>query len=281
MSQPRLDGPVSINFHLWPRCNMHCHFCYAGFPEARRALPSADAARLIGLLARAGAEKITFVGGEPTLHPALLPLVQVAAAEGLTTCVVTNGAALAPLLVGAGDALRWVGLSVDSADEHTQRSLGRGRGDHLARMTALADQCHARGVRLKLNTVVTALTWQEDMRDLVRRLAPERWKVFQVLRIDGENDGKVEPLLITAAQFQAFVDRHRALDAEGLGPIAEDNDAMLGSYVMINPEGCFFSNEHGRYVVSEPILRVGVAAALAQVSWRSDKFLARGGVYDW
>ena len=273
--------PVSVNFHLWPKCNLKCTFCYAGFPEARKAMPTADAKRVIDLLADAGTEKITFVGGEPTLHPHLPELVRHAAGLGLTTCIVTNGARLLQVLDAAPGAVHWVGLSVDSGSEQVQAQLGRGKGDHVSKSIALADEIRRRGIRLKLNTVVTALNCDEDMSELVRRVQPERWKAFQVLRVEGENDGRVEPLLITAEQYAGFVTRHDHLKAEGLGLVPEDNDAMRGSYVMINPAGRFFGNETGRYVVSEPILDVGVVKALAQVNWRSDKFVARGGLYQW
>ncbi|MFZ4580536.1 MAG: viperin family antiviral radical SAM protein [Myxococcota bacterium] len=277
-TQPK---PVSVNFHLWPKCNLKCRFCYAGFPAARRALPTDDARRVIDLLAGAGTEKLTFVGGEPTLHPDLTELVRHAAGLGLTTCIVTNGAKLSRVLEEAGDAVRWVGLSVDSGSEAVQAALGRGDGTHVGRSIALADEIRARGVHLKLNTVVTALNWQEDMSPLVRRMRPERWKAFQVLRVEGENNGRVEPLLITPDQYQAFVARNAHLAAEGLPLVPEDNDAMRGSYVMVDPQGRFFNNEFGRYTVSQPILTVGVEAALAQVGWRADKFEARGGRYNW
>lgn len=112
---------------------------------------------------------------------------------------------------------------------------------HAARVRVL-------GIGLKLNTVVTALNWQEDMHALLRDLRPARWKVFQVLAIAGQNDGAVEPLLITGEQFAAFVDRHLDLEAEGLGPVAEDNDAMTDSYAMIDPLERFYGNHGGRYV---------------------------------
>jgi radical S-adenosyl methionine domain-containing protein 2 len=51
--------------------------------------------------------------------------------------------------------------------------------------------------------------------------------------------------------------------------------------VMIDPQGRFFSNETGRYRISQPILEVGVQTAMAQVGWRQDKFVARGGLYAW
>lgn len=56
---------------------------------------------------------------------------------------------------------------------------------------------------------------------------------------------------------------------------------MRGSYAMIDPLGRFFSNASGRHTYSEPILRVGVRAAFAQVSFSSAAFEARGGRYAW
>ncbi len=120
MTSIRTFRPISVNFHLWPKCNFTCRFCYAGFPAARTALPLAAAKRLIELLAEAGTEKITFVGGEPTLHPHLPALVRHAASLGLTTCIVTNGANLLKVLDEAPGAVHWVGLSVDSGVEAVQ-----------------------------------------------------------------------------------------------------------------------------------------------------------------
>src|SRR5205807_791961 len=135
---------------------------------------------------------------------------------GLMTSIVTNGFRLAPLVQAQAGDIDWVGLSVDSAVERTQSLLGRGDGSHVRRSIELFDLCRAHGVRVKLNTVVTALNWQEDMTAFMRLVRPERSKVFQVLPIDGQNDGMVEPLLITATEFRAFVDRHAHLAAESL-----------------------------------------------------------------
>ncbi|MCO4761612.1 MAG: viperin family antiviral radical SAM protein [Myxococcales bacterium] len=281
MSQPAALKPIAVNFHLWPKCNLKCTFCYATFPNARNTISTAASMKILDDLQAAGTEKITFVGGEPTLHPGLPELVVHAAKLGMTTCIVTNGAKLPAVLDAAGSAVHWVGLSVDSARESVQAQLGRGHGDHVRRSLALAEDIRRRGIRLKLNSVVTALNWQEDLSRLVRQIRPERWKAFEVLSIEGENADRVQPLRITTAQFQAFVSRHAHLAAEGLGLIAEDNDAMTNSYVMIDPQGRFFSNADGSYTTSEPIAEVGVANALAQVGWQRDKFVARGGLYNW
>ena len=276
-----LERPVAVNFHIWPKCNLACTFCYATFPQARRTLPLADALAVIERLADAGTQKITFVGGEPTLYPHLVEVVRHSEALGLTTCIVSNGARLNDVLDRVADSIDWIGLSVDSGNEQTQKDLGRGRGDHVARSIELADTIRALRIRLKLNTVVTSLNWQDDMSWLIRRMQPQRWKAFQVLRVEDENAGRVEPLLITDGQFREFSRRHAHLAAEGFSLVAETNDDIRGSYVMIDPLGRFFSNEEGRYRISDPILDVGVDTALTQAGWRSDKFITRGGLYDW
>lgn len=273
--------PVAVNFHIWKPCNDACRFCFATFEDIRGYLSADEAVRVVRLLRDAGCEKVNFAGGEPTLYPYLGRVLSECRRLGLVTSIITNGARLPQLLEPHRTDLDWVGLSVDSAREHVQAALGRGRGDHVRRSVALFEMLRARGLRAKLNTVVTALNWKEDMSFFVRRVRPERWKVFQVLPIEGQNDGRVEPLLITAEQFHAFVDRHAALRAEGLAPVTEDNDAMSGSYVMVDPLGRFFGNATGRYVYSEPILVAGVDAALAQIGWSPGKFLRRGGLYDW
>lgn len=275
-----VDGPISVNYHLYKPCNYHCQFCFATFNDIAGALALPEQVELLRRLRAAGCEKINFAGGEPTLYAGLGALLEEARALGFVTAIISNGARLAPLLERHAGALDWVGLSVDSADEAIQASLGRGRGDHVARTRRLVVQVRDAGIKLKLNTVVTALSWQEDMRPLIRELMPRRWKVFQVLPVGGQNDGKVEPLCISAEQFRVFVERHADLPA-GLAPVVEDNDAMTGSYAMIDPLGRFFSNVAGHHTYSRPILEVGVETALQESRFVARRLVRRGGVYAW
>lgn len=272
--------PIAVNFHLWKPCNLKCRFCFATFEDVEGRLTIDDARRTIAMLATAGCEKLTFVGGEPTLCPYLDVLLADAKAANLTTCIVTNGARLTAILERQPQDLDWVGLSGDSCSEVVQARLGRGPGDHVAKSVALAAAIRARDIRLKLNTVVTALNHHEDMSAVVRDMRPERWKVFQMLRIFGQNDGS-DDLLVSHDDFQAYVARHAHLAAEGLGPVPEDNEAMTGSYVMIDPLGRFFDDVDSRHFYSRPIVEVGVAAALSDVRWERAKFEARGGRYEW
>ena len=103
----------------------------------------------------------------------------------------------------------------------------------------------------------------------------DRWKVFKVLRIEGENDETFDELDVTDAEFNAFRERHA--DVEQM--VSEDNDEMTSSYIMITPDGRFYQNTEGRYTKSQPILDVGMQIALEQVGFNYEKFQRRGGAY--
>jgi len=104
---------------------------------------------------------VVVVGCEPGLRADFPQLLRHAKARGLVTSLVTNG-------------FRLDGLLDDHAD-----ALGRSRGDHVASSLRLAERCRTLGLRVKLNSVVSALTWDEDMSALVREMQPERWNPLE------------------------------------------------------------------------------------------------------
>jgi radical S-adenosyl methionine domain-containing protein 2 len=281
-SRNRIKSPVySVNFHLWKPCNAKCTFCFATFRDVDRAISLEEQKGIVDALVKAGCSKINFAGGEPTLYRHLPELVRYAKAAGLTTSIVTNGFGLERLLREAGDALDICALSVDAGDATIQQAIGRGDERYIAHSVRLADQCRTAEVMVKLNTVVCRLNLADRMHDVVRAIAPERWKVFQVLGVDGQNDGDVEELLVTSDEFNSWVDAHRDLVHEGFPMVVEDNDAMTDSYVMIDPSGCFYGNTDGQDRRSRPILEAGVFEALRESGFEFERLEGRGGVYDW
>lgn len=287
--------PPSVNFHLWEPCNMRCRFCFATFQDVKQTvlprghLPRDQSLAVVSQLAAAGFDKITFAGGEPTLCPWLGELTELAKQRGLTTMLVTNGSRLlAPgWLDMHGSHLDWVVLSIDSADPRTHERLGRsiagqaGRALAVDHYLAIAAELRRRSVRLKVNTVVTAENADDDMGDLLLALRPERWKVLQVLPIGGQNDGKVESLLIDEPTFRRYCARHQRVTDAGIAIVPEDNEDMTGSYAMVDPAGRFFDNTAGHYRYSRSILDVGIDEAWRDIRFDAQRFEERGGVYDW
>ncbi len=270
-------SPISVNWHFWPFCNYSCRFCFGPDPKKCPVLPEKDALCVPALLKAAGTEKLTITGGEPTLCPYLPAIIRRAKAVGLNTSIVSNGTGITPAFLHAvAGSLDTVGLSIDSAYEGVEVALGRGQGMHVTMIRNVANLLHARHIPLKINTVVTRLNWKEDMSALIEDLHPQRWKVFQVLRVDGCNAGRVDNLLVTRSQFAAFVARHARLN-----PVVEDEDCLTDSYLKIDPAGRFYQDIGGVRRYSASIFKVGVHAAIHQVGWNAAHFVRRGGIYDW
>lgn len=280
----------SVNYHLWEPCNMRCKFCFAPFYDAKKLLPKGHLPKeksleLIQRIADFGFQKITFAGGEPTLCPWISELIAFAKEKGLTTMLVTNGTRLTEEFLNSNkNHLDWIILSIDSADDETNINSGRAVTGKtpvsLQSYKIFIDAIKKHGYRLKINTVVHRLNYKELLLELINYAQPERWKVFQVLPIKGENDLHINDFIINDFEFNHFISNHRQLKEEGI-LISEDNSEMKNSYVMIDPAGRFYTNKKGMQEYSSPILETGIKAAYDQMEYSFMNFKKRGGLYAW
>ena len=294
-STPTPTLPDTINIFLTAACNFRCKHCYATFNDIRGTAPGFMAPELVkeilGSISREPlpsgipTRKVTFVGGEPTLCRDLVSFVRTAKDLGLDTAVITNGTKITPTYLDQfSGALDWMGFSIDSFCPQTNQRIGRCNSDgvplsgedYLVRIGWVKE----RRIALKINTVVNACNWQEDMTPFLLQARPDRWKVLQVTPIVGQNDQGIRGMQVTSEQFQQFVDRHASLPQLGITMVPETTELIQGSYAMISPEGRFFENSLGRHVYSEPISKVGVREAFSQVAFDAEKFEIRGGRYD-
>ncbi len=284
--------PPAVNWHFWPWCNYGCKFCFARFEDIPRAdrLPKDIALTVPEMLVEAGADKLTFVGGEPTLCPFLGDLLLAAKDVGLTTCIVSNASGLSEEFLDEwGHLIDWIGLSIDASNDDIHAKIGRGmRGDlarqrshHLELAKAVWVSCKARGIRMKLNTVVCKANLDDDMSALVMELKPERWKIFEVLPVEGQNDGDVDDMLLAEGEFTSWVERHRWVSKEGIQFVPENNELMRGSYAMMDALGRFYTNVDGGHSYGPSILDVGVQQAWDENRFIEERFHKRGGVYAW
>lgn len=127
-----IENIKSVNWHIWERCNYKCKFCFATFSQVKERLPKEQALMMPILLADSGVEKLNFVGGEPLLCPYIGDLLSVSKKVGLVTSIVTNATRLTrKFLEDNARNIDWIGISIDSSDENTEKSLGRGAGNHV------------------------------------------------------------------------------------------------------------------------------------------------------
>jgi len=281
---------TTVNFHLVKHCPMACNFCYARFDDVIRdtkvsklGLPTEQARAVVTELAKLGFEKINFAGGEPLLRKDLPELIRYAKSLGLVTSIISNGQLItADWIKSVYGHLDQIGISVDSALPSRRVQMGRAingkpltNDDYLDRAALI----RLANISLKINSVVTAQNYDEDMSDFIRQLAPQRWKVFQALQIDGQNDLDAALIRCPDLAFEFFRRTHAGLKAQGIRTVFEGNDDMTASYAMVDPYGRFYDNIEGAYRYSEAIWKVGGETARAQVIVDAGKFVARGGVY--
>lgn len=280
----------SANFHLWEPCNFRCGFCFATFKDVKQTvlpkghLPKEQVLQVVAQLADFGFEKINFAGGEPTLCPWLFELAQLAKSKGMTTAIISNGSRMDDaFLKKMQGALDWIGISVDSLLPETNRLSGRFGGRLIPDRKfyeTLCSKIKDAGYLLKINTVVHRLNKDEVINNFIDRVKPLRWKILQMLPVKGQNDQHAEKFAITIDDYFHFL-RQNIVTNHITETVKEDNGLMTSSYIMVDPAGRFFDNAKFKHHYSSPILEVGVEKALKEIEFDTDRFLERGGLYNW
>ncbi len=268
----------SVNWHVTMNCNYKCRFCfYKNMSGEFKDLKNAK--HKLETLKSKGITKINFAGGEPLLYKDLSYLLKMAKDIGFTVSIVTNATLLNEhKLKEMSRYVDWVGISIDSSDEEIQKQLGRGDGNHVEHVRKVSEFVRKYGMKLKINTTVTKLNYSEDMTHFILSLHPERWKVFQVLHMKGQNDDALD-LLLTEEEFDTFMNINgRMVLSNGETPTFESANDMLNSYLIIGPDGdIILSNDKQRSSIPFESLEYMELTDLVD----ADQYHKRGGNYDW
>lgn len=287
-----------INFHMTEACNYDCTYCYAHWEESydSKELHRTEGAieALIDCLAdhflsdnplqqsmNYQPVRLNFAGGEPmALGQHFVDALFYAKSKGFRTSIITNGAFLDQhRLVELSPHIDVMGVSFDTADEIIAGSIGRMdkkggwiSAQKLADISSEYKRLNPSGL-FKVNTVVNQYNHHESLVDVMTIVNPDKWKLLRVLPVYD----RIEP--VTDTDFKSYTERHSIFSHIS---VIEDNSDMASSYLMINPNGCFYQNrgwQNGElqdgYEISEPILHVGVDKAFDQIRFDTDTFLSR------
>jgi radical S-adenosyl methionine domain-containing protein 2 len=277
MTQPNFFETAS--FHIVKPCNMRCKFCYATFEDMKvtKQLSKYDAFKILDKLKEAGLQKITFAGGEPLLYKWIYEVIAYSKSIGLTTSIITNGSLLtAELLEKFQGQLDWIGISVDSINEAINKSIGRSNKKEIDYLNLCLNIKNV-GFKLKINTVVNSFNWQDNLNEFINIVEPSRWKVFQALRVEGQNDKQFDEIKVSKEQFESFISNHKHQKSI----VVEDNEAMTGSYLLIDPQGRLFENSKGKHTYSKPLQDNDIDICLSEINLDREMFVKRGGIYEW
>lgn len=144
-------------------CNLFCDYCTITPEMRQRQLPAARVAAAIRQARAQGYDAVSFTGGEPTIRPDLVPLVQLARQEGFSDIKLqSNGLLLAhganvDRLIAAG--VNRFHISIHTHEEHAYDALVRREGSFPLMVESL-DQLVRRGVRLTADVILKEDTWR-------------------------------------------------------------------------------------------------------------------------
>jgi SynChlorMet cassette radical SAM/SPASM protein ScmF len=142
--------------YLSSRCNCHC--CHCWIMGAGPSRPTSEAFLGVTAFDQAvqealplGLKSVKFTGGEPTLHPQLPVILQIAHRHGLTSRMETNGIAInQDLAVGlAANGCSFVSVSLDSARPEVHDRIRGLTGAFQKALTGI-DHLLAQSVRVQV-----------------------------------------------------------------------------------------------------------------------------------
>lgn len=274
MNKEKVFSGLTLNWHFTKKCNMGCKYCFVPVGmELSREERFSILEKFKGTF-----ERINFVGGEPTIHPDLLELMEKAKKMGFKVTLVTNGYRMIKDPVYADKILSIVdgiGISVDSLKEETNRLIGRCHCLQTLTKDDYENLCKRikdHNLPLKINTVVSKANLEEDFSDFYSSVKPDRIKMFQVLVPNLPTKRDYSEFLISSEEYSAFVKKHQK---NGYNIVAESNELMIGSYFMLNAAGCFENDESG--VESKCLLEEGMSVekCLKEVGINMNRYMLR------
>lgn len=272
-----------INYHLTDSCNYGCKYCFGKF--AMNDLTLEQACSVVDNVYRYFVKngiadgRINLAGGEPLLYPHLDELIDYICAYGIKVSIITNGSLLTKERIASWRGkVCCIGLSLDSALPETDAVIGRccqgGKVLTLRNTVSLAQAIHRNGIKLKINTVVSKLNVNEDMRTFYKRLKPNRLKLLQMEIVEGVNDAASQ-YAISKKQFDKFCDKHRRCCRD---TVCEYSDSIENSYLIINPQGGFQVNNFGKCLICGDCLQEELDDIVKRAPINREKFDVRYGI---
>ncbi len=247
---PILTAKVKL---LWD-CNLSCRFCK--LPSQKSIMSRDTALALAQQLHGKGLRKVHFSGGEVLMHPDCFDIFADWSALGIQVNITSNGLLMEKDVVRRLENARVhsVSLSIDSADRRLHDLLRGASGSHRA-VTRAAERIAGRGkIRLRINTVVTALNCNglAEMREFIQMLGPKTaWKLIPV----DSSDPSMLPDLAAlrhsasqAAQWPELEDRFPfgTTDADfmnvskGKNGFVNRRCFVLWFHLFFSPDGCCY-----------------------------------------
>lgn len=215
-----------LRISLTDRCNMRCVYCMPEigmqFMPRPELLTTEELLLIVRAAARAGFQKIRLTGGEPTLRPDIVAIVQaIKQTPGITHIAMTTNALrlekLAQPLKAAG--LDRVNISIDTLNPEKFRRMTRGGA--FERVWAGIEAADRAGLRpIKLNSVIVRGMNDDEAPQLAALTLRYPWEMrfIEVMPLAGVADVAHDGVVTSAELIARLEDVYGPLEDLGLAP---------------------------------------------------------------
>lgn len=236
-----------INLHLTEICNYRCSYCFAKFNVQNELGIDAwkqvvDQIKNYFDLNAIKDGRINLAGGEPLLLNYLDKLIDYIHSLNIKVSIITNASLLSKEKIDRWtDKIDILGISIDSLKHETNLTIGReNKGDTVDynHLVELLNYAKAKGIKLKVNTVISKLNYKEDITKLYEDVNFDRIKILQ-MRVNKHCNETASDLSISDQEFIEYCDK---FDDHNI--VFESESDMESSYIFIDPKGNMISNEN-------------------------------------
>ena len=233
-----------FNLHFTDKCNFHCNFCYV--KKENKELALADIKIIVDKISNYFQKnavtdgRINIAGGEPTTCEYLQEIIDYIVNHNIKASLITNGSLLTEKFVCANkNKLTMIGISIDSIKAETNRMLGRYCGNDVFDNKRLVNICNCikeNGITLKINVVVSKINQNEDIRQLLHEVNPDRFKILQML----PTNQLAEKNTISDSEFELYLKKYSDFKY-----VSEKITNIRNAYVIIDSQGYLTTeNQH-------------------------------------
>jgi GTP 3',8-cyclase len=231
----------NLRLSVTDRCNLRCQYCmpedeYLWLPR-EDILSFEEIARLVGVFADLGVDKVRLTGGEPLLRTDLYRLVELLAADPRLRdlALTTNGVllpALAPALRKAG--LVRVTVSLDTLRPDRFRRLTR-RDTHGQVLAGIESVRAAGWPGLKIDTVVIRGVNEDELVDLIEygRGVNAEVRFIEYMDVGGATAWSRDQVVSRAEMLRVLERRYGSID-----PVLDESSAPADRFRL--PDGVVF-----------------------------------------
>lgn len=260
---PSILVPQDIDFITNGTCQLRCPWCWGPDHQLASSLTNNQWTDALYRLRNAGAQNITFSGGEPLLHPGIDELLQTAKLIGFRTTLSTNGLLLPQYAKRVLPHVDDIGIPIDGPNGWVNFKMGRGKmsnWDAAVEALRLVQRDYP-----AIDTTVRTVVARPNI-DLVSQIPAAlsdrgldlprlRWKLYQIQPSGIRGRHLTDHWLINDTEFEDAVSSAETLGKSFRLIQPRPNVHATEKSFMVGPDGTISSTVYGDGAVQD--VRIG------------------------